>query len=365
MSKIHSIKYITTSTKIGLVALLSYGAFIQSIEAQDKQYSQFYANAMHLNPALTGAHSGTYRVMIGYRDQWRRSLEAPFTMMTVAADFTFPLSGSGNFSEGFDHVAGGIVFAGERVGIYDNNTNTLGVNLAYHKLIDKQTNQYLSLGFHFGLGLRSINYENLNFGDQFNGVNGYTEPTQEFLPNNGLAYGDVGLGLHYSVSPDRRSKFYLGASAVHLNRPNISYFARDIRLPEGYTPFALPIKYSAHGGASFPMGANTNIEPRIVYFNQGPHGSLTGGASLRYNMPQNDEVSLHLGAWMRTTRSLTTYQPTDIILTAGYEFNGLLIGISYDANLRAFSNFPGTNVFELSISFIGNHENAHNICPQF
>ncbi len=350
--------------KYWILCLISFCLFAET-KGQDLQYSQFYANPVHLNPALTGAHSGTFRVMSGYRDQWRRALEAPFTMMTVAGDFSFPLKASGNFSSGYDHVAAGVVFSGQRLGIYDNNTNNLGISVAYHKLLAKESNHYLSVGFNFGLGLRSINYEDINFGDQFNGVNGYSEPTQEILPNNGVSYADVGLGLHYSIAPDKYRKYYLGISAFHLNNPNISYFDRDIRFPDEYEAHLLPSKFSAHGGAVLPIGQNTSLEPRVVVFSQDQHMSLTAGSSIRYLFKHSDNIALHLGAWIRSSRSLTTFQPTDAILTAGFEQNGLIIGFSYDANLRGLANFPGANVFELSISYIGNHENANGICPNF
>jgi type IX secretion system PorP/SprF family membrane protein len=318
-----------------------------------------------MNPALTGAHSGSYRIMTGYRNQWSRSLEAPFTMMSVAGDLRFNLSNKGSFSAGNDQVAVGLLFLSERIGVYDNNTNQIGLSAAYHKLLSKATNQYLSAGLQLGLGIKGVNYEDLTFADEFNGVNGYTNPTEEVLPNNNVAYGDLGLGLHYSISPTKKSNYYLGFSLLHFNQPNISYFDSDNRFPDEYAGFKYPAKWSFHGGGSMPIGEVTKIEPRIVFFSQGEFSSATIGSALRYEFINSDGEAVHIGGWLRTSKSLTTYQPTDAILTAAYEKNGLLIGFSYDANLRGLSNFPGANVFELSISFIGDHDNSAAICPKF
>ena len=45
--------------------------------AQDRHFSQFYSSPLTLNPALTGAFDGKYRVGTNYRDQWRGLLEQP------------------------------------------------------------------------------------------------------------------------------------------------------------------------------------------------------------------------------------------------------------------------------------------------
>jgi hypothetical protein len=56
------------------------------LTAQDKHFTQFYAAPLALNPALTGALDGKYRVSTIYRDQWRKVLDEPIKTFAVGAD---------------------------------------------------------------------------------------------------------------------------------------------------------------------------------------------------------------------------------------------------------------------------------------
>ncbi len=332
---------------------------------QDSQFSQFYSNPLYLNPALTGAHSGTYRLTAHYRDQWRGAIESPFTTLSAGGDVKFNI-GQGSFSQGLDHLAFGILFFSDRVSIYDYNTTQISIFSAYHKLLSKDNQQYLSAGMQLGLGQRGINYENLTFQDQFDGVNLYNLPTAERLPTNNIAYPDFSLGLHYSVTPRSNQGVYLGISYHHWNRPNVAFFDRDLRTTINYEAYQLDSKITAHLATSFPMARNLAIQPRLIFIKQGEASTTWVGANWKYDLLESNGVSTHFGAWLRSSDSLTTFQPTDIVLSAGFQKNGLLLGFSYDVHLRQLSgNALGQGIFEFSISYIGEHDNVNEICPDF
>src|SRR5210317_930461 len=73
--------------KVGLI--IFFGVCIRFFgHAQDPVYSQFYASALDLNPALTGVFNGQYRVSLNYRDQWSSVLNSvPFQTTSAATDF--------------------------------------------------------------------------------------------------------------------------------------------------------------------------------------------------------------------------------------------------------------------------------------
>lgn len=55
---------------VGLLAGLA-ACFMQPVAAQiDPHFSQYYVYPSYLNPALTGAFSGQYRVAGVFRNQW-------------------------------------------------------------------------------------------------------------------------------------------------------------------------------------------------------------------------------------------------------------------------------------------------------
>jgi len=176
----------------------------------------------------------------------------------------------------------------------------------------------------------------------------------------------MALGLHFSSTPEADKSFYFGASMHHWNRPSIGFYANDQRFTEFYEAYLLETKFSLHGGFSIPMNQATSIQPRGIYIKQGATSTFVMGANLKYKIIDSDGIALHLGGWIRGTDNLTTFQPTDIILSTGFERNGLLIGFSYDAHLRPLAGSTlGQSIFELSIVHTGEHDNEFEICPQF
>ncbi len=350
-----------------IVCIFSVVFFTCDSNGQDAQFSQFYANPLYLNPALTGSHSGTFRVMTSYRSQWAAALDNPFTTYTAGGDIRFTLRNDrGSYTTGNDVAAVGIQFFSDRVSQFDYDVNHLALFGAFHKLLDDDSNQYLSAGFQLGLGQRGVNYEDLTFQDQFDGVDQYNFPTQESLPANSIAYPDLALGIHYSIQPKPERGFYLGVAYHHWNQPNISFFDRDLTITDNYEPFKLQSKLSIHGGMSFERSDLLVIQPRIIFIQQGQANTAIAGTNLKYRMIDSEGVAFHLGGWLRGSSDLGSFKPTDFIATVGFEKSGLLIGLSYDYFLRKISNSPlGRGTFEFSISYIGEHQDENNICPEF
>ena len=366
MGWLHLTIYHTMQSFTGWLILILGIVLSTSALSQDSQFSQFYANPLYLNPALTGSHSGTYRVSSNYRSQWNGALNTPFSTVAIGGDLKYDLKSPGSFSSGNDLVAIGIQFFSDRVGILNYNTTQLSLFGAYHKLLDKATNQYLSAGVQLGLAQRGISITNLDFQDEFNGFDQFSFPTQEILPANSQVAPDVSIGLHYSITPKKNNSYYVGVAYQHWNQPNISFFDRDMRTTQDFESFQLDARFTAHASASFPLSAAVSIEPRTIYLSQGQSQSAVVGVNLRYKLLDSDEFSTHLGVWMRTSRSISTWQPADAIVSLGIGKQGLLVGLSYDANLRNLTGVAlGTNTIELSVSYSGNHENGNKFCPEF
>ncbi|MDX1653203.1 MAG: type IX secretion system membrane protein PorP/SprF, partial [Brumimicrobium sp.] len=66
--------------------------------AQDPQFSQFYANPIYLNPAFAGSH-GCPRFALNYRNQWP-ALSGTFVTFSASYDQYFT-----NISGGFGVIA--------------------------------------------------------------------------------------------------------------------------------------------------------------------------------------------------------------------------------------------------------------------
>src|SRR6516162_8708271 len=72
-----SLKHFKLSLLAGFVA--------NSVFGQDPSYSQFFASPLNVNPALTAAIIGKWRVISNYRDQWSGPAY-PYITSTVSYD---------------------------------------------------------------------------------------------------------------------------------------------------------------------------------------------------------------------------------------------------------------------------------------
>ncbi|HMQ63367.1 MAG TPA: PorP/SprF family type IX secretion system membrane protein [Flavilitoribacter sp.] len=337
---------------------------INSLKAQDQHFTQFYASPLSLNPALAGSFQGKYRFSFIYRDQWRHALENPYTTYSAAADFRFQL---GRLQKpGKDAFGAGMIFYSDKVSIPGFSTNQIMLSGAFHKSLSRRNDQFLSAGFQVGLAQRNVVYGSLTFDDQFNGSDGYTNPTAEELPENNFAYNDFHAGINYSYSPNRGIGFFAGAAIHHIMEPQTSFFY-DEEKPDRYDKNYLFRKYTAHLSLQIPVGEVVKVSPRLLVYSQGPHFAVNAGSNIRIAVNQSGNTALHFGGWARTTRDeeQSPYLDAAIVMT-GLEFNNFLFGVSYDLNLTALNlNRNGQGALEISIAYLGEYENDTVLCPKF
>jgi type IX secretion system PorP/SprF family membrane protein len=163
--------------------------------SQDVNFSQFNAVSNYYNPAMTAAFNGNFRVNTIYRNQWIGLQDQPITSFCVAGDIKFNFNFQNITS---DYFGGGIYFLTDRTQLFDWNSNEIAILLSYHKLLKKSSKNYLSIGMGIGVNQRSINYDNIFFEDQFDGIGKYNGTTQELLPPNIFARPELKLGLQYN-----------------------------------------------------------------------------------------------------------------------------------------------------------------------
>lgn len=348
-----------------LLTVALFGLTATSIFAQDQHFTQFYASPLTLNPALVGAMEGTYRGSLIYRDQWKNVLEKPYKTVTAAVDLRLkPKFGRKSSHDG---LGIGMVFFSDKVPGIEFSTNQIAVVGAYHKALGPFGDQFLSLGFQAGIAQRAIGYEFLTFNDQFNGRNGYTDPTQEVLPENNYSFGDYSVGLHYTYAPARKIGVFAGLAMHHLLEPQQSFYYNE-DLPEAERGDSkLYRKYTAHLGMIIPLSDGIQLSPRGMVSKQGPHMEINSGGNFRFSISDSKSSAIHLGSWTRpvTTRN-NKFALDAIVALVGLEYENFLLGLSYDIS---FNPLPGNpkrqGAFELSLAFLGNYDNDLLLCPKF
>lgn len=268
---------------------LGYYAFLISVivvclsniraNAQDPQFSQFYAAPLYLNPAFAGS-TGQARAGINYRNQWP-AIDANFTTMSAYFDYFIEDKKSGV----------GLLLMRDTEGLAGLRSMSLGLQYSYELEITEH------LGFRPGAQValfnRDVNFDKLTFGDQFDPTTGElinSETAETFNTNFSKTFVDLSFGgvLFTRVA-------WLGVSGNHLNRPNQSIIDEESRLP---------IKLSVHGGFKYFMRpgvvgngiysreAERSIAPAFQYRHQGKFDQMDLGVYFTFE-------PLVLGAWYR------------------------------------------------------------------
>src|ERR1041384_7867655 len=133
-----------------------------SVTAQDPQFSQFYAAPLYLNPAFAGA-TGQARIGANYRNQWP-AIDANFTTISAFGDF---------YNETKNLGLGGIITR-DQEGVLGIQSTMIGLMASYDLRI--VNNLSFRPGFQMSLYNRSINFDKLLFGDQFDPSTGQLIP---------------------------------------------------------------------------------------------------------------------------------------------------------------------------------------------
>ena len=333
--------------------------------AQDLQFTQFYTTPMSVNPALIGTFNGTYRIGLTYRDQWRSGLQKPYTSYAAGGDVKFELGEKRAVNPNI--AALGIQFFRDKIDVIDFNTNQISIAGAYHQSLNKKKNEYIGIGIQGSISQKAVNYEDLVFPDQFNAINGFTLPTGEVLPPNNFGYLDLSVGVNYSISPSKKTRLNLGASIAHLANQNISFFAKEeVINPDIATDVTIGRRLAIHGSYAFNTSDFFTVDPRVLFVKQNQLSLINLSTLFKVKVPGSEGRTFFAGPGVKILNNGLNTGIESFILTAGLEFKGLLIGLSYDHNLRDITKFgSGLSTFEFSIIYLGDYENADAFCPTF
>lgn len=308
---------------------------------------------------MTGLFDGRYRGTVNYRSQWNSILNEPFRTIGAAGEGSFSVAERGQYPDKFGI---GVMLFSDDVGTQSFSTDQLGLSGAFHKALDFKGRSMLSVGYQLNIVQKSINFNNLTFNDQFNGLDGYDLGTGEDFPRSNLTYADMAAGLFWTVSPKRSRVYYVGASFHHINTPDASFYEDDQTQPD-----PIFVRYSFQGGARFRFSSKLDLEPRFIVMLQGPHIAANLGANLRLSLDDYSTQNLYLGGWVRPVSDVNeTFALDAVVLMAAYRYENVQVGLSYDVNTSQLAAATRTNGgFELSFSVIGMYNNDNILCPKF
>ncbi len=315
---------------------------------QDAHFTQFFAAPLYLNPAFTGANVCS-RVTTLYRNQWP-SINKTYQSYLLSADHYISTQ----------HLGIGMQLGVDEAGTGGLRTTIINPSFAYETNINK------TIAFRFGVQpgvtIKSIQFDKLIFGDQLarGGNTGANSIASVENPTQSRAFFDIGAGgLIYT------SKFWLGTSLFHINKPNESLYGND--------DVKLPIKYSLHGGTKLYLDDEKDPDLKksmsivMNYRGQGKFDQLDVGIYF-------SKYGVNLGFWYRGIPGLKAYKKgysnnDAIAIILGFQKKRLRIGYSYDITISKLASLTkGANEITLSYELCKPKKKTKRVliaCPKF
>jgi type IX secretion system PorP/SprF family membrane protein len=317
-----------------------------AVEAQDIHWSQFNDNPLFQNPGNAGNFNGDYRFVANYRDQWR-SVTVPYTTLSLSAD--------GKLAK-HKNLGYGILFFHDVVGDGSLRTIELQGNVSYLLKLSKDSTHTVRAGLNIGMNHRQLNFDQLYFNNQYDGVQyNPSLSSNEVLNNDRKTNFSVGIGAVYQYYVNKRFNITGGVGAYNLNKPNQGFYneviLRDIRI----NIFAKGI---------YKIGFDWDIIPSLNLSFQGKYNEIIFGSSFKYTLIDRlgEYRALYAGGWFRNKDAG--------YLSVGMDYQSWFVGLSYDINFsKLVPASRSRGGFEIAVRYILHRfkpkKIVHRICPDY
>ncbi|GAB4416245.1 MAG: hypothetical protein OHK0039_25450 [Bacteroidia bacterium] len=196
---------------------------------QDALFSQYFANPLYLNPALTGYYGGT---SVSLNLQQQRYKVGPFQAQSFSASMDIPCIQS----------AVGVLYDGNRQGDGPLFWNSVGLSYAWYALPRRQAmyNWDLRLGLRSTYNWMGLDTDNLIFSDQLDAIYGVVQGSGVDLSTFGgnMSYFDLDLGADYWVQPDKFPMIiHAGFATQHLVKADRTILNLEDTLSNRFTAY--------------------------------------------------------------------------------------------------------------------------------
>ncbi len=319
--------------------------FSNACIAQDFHFSQFYLSPLTQNPALAGSVFEK-QCLVNYKNQWG-SITSPFKTLAASFDMRFK---NKKTEKGF--WAGGINFFTDKAGDSQMGTLQANLNIAYHVRLNEYNT--LGAGVQGGFAQRSVNYNSLQSGSQYDGhTYNSTLPIGETFVKPSYSYADISTGMVWTydntsgaikVADNNEQKASVGFSIFHVTQPNYSFYNSNENIK---------LKYVWHGSGLIAI-PNNNLAfvPGFMYCLQGTSHELLVGSLIRYKLKQDSKytgvkkgAAFSAGGFLRAKDAM--------VFAMLLEFSNYAIGMSYDINISKLSAATsGKGGFEITLRFV-------------
>jgi type IX secretion system PorP/SprF family membrane protein len=320
-------------------------------------FSQYYNAPLLLNPANTALMpDNDFRVGLNYRNQWS---VVPVPYNTISAWVDAKVGGNSNNENHNNWLGVGFSFFSDKAGDGNLSLAQAQGNLAYHLQLSRTF--MLSLGLSGSYVQRSVNYDNLTFDAQWDGLT--------FNKNIGNAekigvikttYIKAAPGINFAWFPNENVYVKLGGSVDNINRPTESFYKTSKNTLD-YRPIG-------NLDMLFKTGPVLIVNPSAYFSMQNGASELIVGSQFRTTLTNTNQINpvvtqLILGAYDRLNDA--------IIGVAGVQIGGLQFMASYDFTMSQLAPYNASyGALELSLIYTGKYPKNQGVkrtysCPRF
>ena len=327
----------------------------QESHAQDPSFSQFYANRIYLNPAMTGMEAGLSLAGI-YRAQWTQ-VDHGFRTIGASLEWQEPAIRSG---------LGFSLFRDEE-GIAKLATTAVSFSYAY---IIPMKNHSIHFGFEGQWVQKSVDWSKIIFSDQLDPVYGVILPTTAIPIVDRVSFGDFKMGFLWRFKTD-------------LNLGKMTF--KDTHNSFGLSLHHAPYMFIKNSGNESFQNLNTRTHPRLtahwgsilpmIFFNAGKR-KISISPNIKYDI-QGEKVldfkhslqvftyglylmyeGFYVGGSYQNRNAISFARHTNALILAVGAYinqgergrnkkNNFFVGLSYDTNTTGVGPRAG-GVFELA-----------------
>jgi type IX secretion system PorP/SprF family membrane protein len=330
--------------------LCAAGATGQSIH-----FSQYYNAPMLVNPANTALMpDDDYRIGLNYRNQWA-VVPVPYSTFSGFADFK--IAGKNDRETKSKWLGVGLAFVNDKAGDGNLSLTQVQGSLAYHLQLSQST--MLSVGVSGAYVQRSVNYDNVTFDAQWDGMT--------FNPNlaNGEKVGviktnyyTVAPGLNFAIFPNENLYIKMGGGVANINQPTETFY-KNGKNTLSYRP-------EASVDVLYKTGPVLIVNPSVFFATQSGSTEIVAGSLFRTILGLNDNhmpTQLILGIFDRVGDA--------VIGVAGMQVGSVQFMASYDFTMSALAPYNASyGALEFSLIYTGRYHNGDGIkkaynCPRF
>lgn len=342
-----------------LLSLVIFIGWSLNLQGQDLHYSYYHFTPLSVNPANSGAFSGSYRVSGIYTRKDFGLSNPGYQNFSLSADAPIIRGIRKQDWIGIGVQADVIKSANNSGSFYVDNLNDpnktaqnwtfIKISAAYHFALDKKQTNILTLGAQMSNGNRSL--ANFTLNDTRAGI--VTQADSDLdkymkLGQNGdfsFKSRDISLGLLFNARA-KNSDLRLGVAMEGLFSSKYGILSNSAKVIDKDSVETKFLGLNVHGDYRMDINKRVSITPSFNYYSIGAASAFNINSHVWYQINPDRDLKGGVGLGLRNVR--------DIILYVGAEFNDIQVGFAYDVNIDSKAiGSDGFGGLELAARYIG------------